>query len=70
MYMLGNWEQKERLTKGNPSNLQELISDAPFEAWNCQAMKKPTFLFRERVLISDEPLFEEESKSLVLVFWK
>lgn len=45
--------------KCDPSNLREVISEHHFKLWG---VGKPSFLFGDLVIISNEVLFEEECK--------
>lgn len=64
VYHLDNREHKESLVRCIPVTFREIVTDAPFEALNYEAMEKSAFLFGDKVAISDEVLFEEQSKWL------
>lgn len=58
IYQSGTKEHRERLMRYNPSTAHEIITEAPFEAVNREALQKSAFLFEDRVLFSNEVLFE------------
>lgn len=45
----------------NPITAREIMADAPVEAVNREALAKSAFLFGNKVLASDETLFEEDN---------